>query len=96
MVISYAHLVTYSCHAKELLKYLKSINPKILILNGDIIDIWQFSESYFPEDYLKVIRKILKFVTDGVRVYCLTGNHDKPFLSVVWRARDAGKGLRIN
>jgi UDP-2,3-diacylglucosamine pyrophosphatase LpxH len=77
VVISDVHLGTYGCHAKELLKYLKSINPKILILNGDIIDIWQFSKSYFPEDHLKVIRKILKFVTDGVQVYYLTGNHDE-------------------
>lgn len=77
VVISDVHLGTYGCHAKELLKYLKSINPKILILNGDIIDIWQFSKSYFPEDHLKVIRKIMKFVTEGVQVYYLTGNHDE-------------------
>lgn len=76
-IISDAHLGTYGCHAKELLKYLKSIKPKMLILNGDIIDIWQFSKSYFPEDHTKVIRKILKFVTDGVPVYYLTGNHDE-------------------
>jgi UDP-2,3-diacylglucosamine pyrophosphatase LpxH len=76
-IISDVHLGTYGCHAKELLKYLKSIKPKILILNGDIIDIWQFSKSYFPEEHTKVIRKILKFVTDGVPVYYLTGNHDE-------------------
>lgn len=76
-IISDVHLGTYGCHAKELLKYLKSIKPKMLILNGDIIDIWQFSKSYFPEDHLKVIRRILKFVTEGVPVYYLTGNHDE-------------------
>ncbi|AYL97499.1 UDP-2,3-diacylglucosamine diphosphatase [Mucilaginibacter celer] len=76
-VISDVHLGTYGCHAKELLKYLKSIKPKILILNGDIIDIWQFSKSYWPEEHTKVLRRILKFVTDGVPVYYLTGNHDE-------------------
>lgn len=76
-VISDVHLGTYGCHAKELLKYLKSIKPKMLILNGDIIDIWQFSKSYFPEDHTKVIRRILKFVTEGIPVYYLTGNHDE-------------------
>lgn len=76
-IISDVHLGTYGCHAKELLKYLKSIKPKMLILNGDIIDIWQFSKSYFPEEHMKVIRKILKFVTDGIPVYYLTGNHDE-------------------
>ena len=77
VVISDVHLGTYGCHAKELLKYLKSIKPKILILNGDIIDIWQFSKSYWPEAHMKVVRRILKFVTEGIPVYYLTGNHDE-------------------
>ncbi len=77
VVISDVHLGTYGCQAKELLKYLKSIKPKILILNGDIIDIWQFSKSYWPETHMKVVRRILKFVTDGIPVYYLTGNHDE-------------------
>jgi UDP-2,3-diacylglucosamine pyrophosphatase LpxH len=77
VVISDVHLGTYGCHAKELLKYLKSIKPKMLILNGDIIDIWQFSKSYWPEAHMKVVRRILKFVTGGVPVYYLTGNHDE-------------------
>lgn len=49
----------------------------MLILNGDIIDIWQFSKSYWPEAHTKVVRRILKFVTDGIPVYYLTGNHDE-------------------
>lgn len=77
VVISDVHLGTYGCHPKELLKYLKSIKPKMLILNGDIIDIWQFSKSYWPETHMKVVRRILKFVTDGIPVYYLTGNHDE-------------------
>jgi UDP-2,3-diacylglucosamine pyrophosphatase LpxH len=76
-VISDVHLGTYGCHAKELLQYLKSIQPEILVLNGDIIDIWQFSKSYWPESHTKVIRQILKFVTKGIPVYYLTGNHDE-------------------
>jgi len=77
VIISDVHLGTYGCHAKELLKYLKSIKPKMLILNGDIIDIWQFSKSYWPEAHMKVVRRILKFVTEGTPVYYLTGNHDE-------------------
>jgi len=76
-VISDVHLGTYGCHAKELLKYLKSIKPKMLILNGDIIDIWQFSKRYWPETHMKVVRKLMKFVVEGVPVYYLTGNHDE-------------------
>ncbi|TCC94134.1 UDP-2,3-diacylglucosamine diphosphatase [Pedobacter frigiditerrae] len=77
VVISDVHLGTYGCHAKELLKYLKSIKPKKIILNGDIIDIWQFSKRYWPETHMKVIRKLMKFVVEGVPVYYLTGNHDE-------------------
>ncbi len=77
VVISDVHLGTYGCHSKELLNYLKSIQPKTLVLNGDIIDIWQFKKSYWPESHMKVIRQILKFVSNGVPVYYLTGNHDE-------------------
>ena len=77
VVISDVHLGTYGSHAKELLSYLKSIKPKILVLNGDIIDVWQFSKFYWPEAHMKVIRRIMKFVTEGVPVYYLTGNHDE-------------------
>lgn len=76
-VISDVHLGTYGCQAKELLKYLKSIKPKMIILNGDIIDIWQFSKRYWPETHMKIIRKLMKFVVEGVPVYYLTGNHDE-------------------
>jgi UDP-2,3-diacylglucosamine pyrophosphatase LpxH len=77
VVISDVHLGTFGCHAKELLKYLKSIKPKIVILNGDIIDIWQFSKSYWPESHMKIIRRILKYVSYNTPVYYLTGNHDE-------------------
>jgi UDP-2,3-diacylglucosamine pyrophosphatase LpxH len=77
VVISDVHLGTYGSHANELLAYLKSIKPKALILNGDIIDIWQFSKSYWPEAHMKVIRRVMKFVTDGTPVYYIVGNHDE-------------------
>lgn len=77
VVISDAHLGTFGCHAKELLNYLSSIKPKILVLNGDIIDIWQFRKSYFPQVHLKVIRKIIGMAAKGTKVYYITGNHDE-------------------
>ena len=77
VIISDIHLGTYGCHAKELLTYLKSIKPKKIVLNGDIIDIWQFSKSYWPESHMKVLRRLMKFVSEGVPVYYLTGNHDE-------------------
>lgn len=77
VVISDVHLGTYGCHAKELLKYLNSIKPKKIILNGDIIDIWQFRKSYFPKAHLLIIKKILSLATKGTKVYYITGNHDE-------------------
>ncbi|MGA1226257.1 MAG: UDP-2,3-diacylglucosamine diphosphatase [Tamlana sp.] len=76
-VISDVHLGTYGCHAKHLLTYLNSIEPKKLILNGDIIDIWQFSKRYFPKSHLKVIKKIMDFASDGTEIIYITGNHDE-------------------
>jgi UDP-2,3-diacylglucosamine pyrophosphatase LpxH len=76
-VISDLHLGTYACKPKKVLKYLKSILPKILILNGDIIDSWRFSRNYFPKNHLKVIRQIIKMIENGVQVYYITGNHDE-------------------
>ena len=76
-VVSDVHLGTYGCHAKELNKYLKKINPKILILNGDIIDIWQFSKRYWPEAHMKVIQRLVKMINNGTQVHYLTGNHDE-------------------
>lgn len=76
-VISDVHLGTYGCHAKHLLTYLNSIEPKKLILNGDIIDIWQFSKRYFPKPHLKVIKKIMDMAAEGVEIIYITGNHDE-------------------
>jgi UDP-2,3-diacylglucosamine pyrophosphatase LpxH len=77
VVLSDIHLGTYGCRAKELLKYLKSIDPDKIVLNGDIIDIWQFRKTYFPKSHLKVLKQILNFVSKGKEVYYLTGNHDE-------------------
>ncbi len=76
-VISDVHLGTFGCRATELNNYLKTINPKILILNGDIIDIWQFKKRYFPKAHMKVIRQLMNFITSGTKVYYITGNHDE-------------------
>ncbi len=76
-VISDLHLGTFGCHAKELNDYLKSISPKRLVLNGDIIDIWNFRKRYFPKSHLKVVRTLLKMAANGVKIDYLTGNHDE-------------------
>jgi UDP-2,3-diacylglucosamine pyrophosphatase LpxH len=76
-VISDVHLGTYGCHAKELTNYLKSISPNILILNGDIIDGWQFNKHFFPSSHIAVLKEIMQMTTNGTRVFYITGNHDE-------------------
>lgn len=77
VVLSDIHLGTYGCHAKELLQYLKSIKPKTVILNGDIIDIWQFSKRYWPKSHMKVIKYLTGWMSKGVKNYYIPGNHDE-------------------
>jgi UDP-2,3-diacylglucosamine pyrophosphatase LpxH len=79
VVLSDIHLGTSGCQASELLKYLKSIRPKTLILNGDIIDIWQFRKRFFPKAHLKIIKHIMGLASDRCTVYYITGNHDEMF-----------------
>jgi len=77
VVISDLHLGTYGCHAKEIVNYLQSISPNLLILNGDIVDGWQFNKKYFPAAHLEVINEILNLQHNGTRVVYITGNHDE-------------------
>lgn len=77
VVLSDIHLGTYGCHAAELVHYLKNIEPQVLILNGDIIDGWQFSKRYFPASHLQVIKEIMTILSRGTRVIYITGNHDE-------------------
>lgn len=77
VVISDVHLGTYGCKAKELLNYLKTIEPEVLILNGDIIDIWQFNKRYFPKSHMNVIKHITSLLSKGTEIYYITGNHDE-------------------
>ncbi len=77
LVLSDIHLGTYGCHAKELLQYLKTIKPKAIILNGDIIDVWQFSKRYWPPAHMMVVKHFIGLIAKGVPLYYIPGNHDE-------------------
>lgn len=78
-VISDLHLGMRGCRAAEILSYLRSIDPEILVLNGDIVDIWQFRKSYFPASHMQVVRELMHMLAQGKRIYYVTGNHDELF-----------------
>ena len=77
VVISDVHLGTYGCRAKALESYLKTIQPKTLILNGDIFDMWQFSKRYWPKSHMKVVKRIFTFLSKKTEVIYIPGNHDE-------------------
>ncbi len=77
VVLSDIHLGTVGCHALELLQYLNSIDPKIIVLNGDFIDVWNFRKYYWPESHMMVLRTLLTMMANGTDIYYLTGNHDE-------------------
>ena len=77
VVLSDIHLGTYGCHATELLRYLKSIKPKAVVLNGDIIDVWQFSKRYWPATHMMVVKHLIGLIAKDIPVYYIPGNHDE-------------------
>lgn len=78
-VISDLHLGMRGCRAAEVLGYLKSIDPDVLVLNGDIIDVWQFKKKYFPAAHMQVVRELLGMIARQKTIYFVTGNHDEVF-----------------
>lgn len=77
IVISDVHLGSIGSKAKELYFYLKSVKPRMLIMNGDIIDMWQFKKKYWDIYHTKLIRLLLKYMSKGIKVQYITGNHDE-------------------
>lgn len=77
VVLSDIHLGTVGCNALELLQYLNSINPKMVILNGDFVDVWNFRKYYWPESHMMILRTLLTMMTNGTDIHYLTGNHDE-------------------
>lgn len=77
VIISDVHLGLFGAKATELLHYLKSIEPGRLIINGDLLDMWQFNKHLWPQSHTKVIKYLVSMVERGVRVHFLPGNHDE-------------------
>ncbi|MGB5371721.1 MAG: UDP-2,3-diacylglucosamine diphosphatase [Flavobacteriaceae bacterium] len=75
-VISDVHLGNVACHAEELITYLNSIQPEILILNGDIIDEKAVEKTGYPPSHIEVLNKIIGMAANGTVVYYLGGNHE--------------------
>lgn len=76
LVLSDLHLGTNQCRAGRLLKYLKSVKPEMLILNGDIIDFWLLDLKKWPKKHSKILAYFFDLMIKDVPIYYLPGNHD--------------------
>ena len=77
VVLSDFHLGTYGSKAKQISQYLKGIKPEVLVLNGDIVDVWQFSKNYWPTSHMKVIKQLVNLMVNDTKVVYIPGNHDE-------------------
>jgi UDP-2,3-diacylglucosamine pyrophosphatase LpxH len=74
VVLSDIYLGSKTSKANELLNYLKSIKPQIVILNGNILATQQLKT--LPKEHLRVINRLMKMLSNGTRIYYLTGDSD--------------------
>lgn len=78
-VLSDLHLGSYACHAKELLNYISSIQPEILILNGDVFDRKFKSFEKLPDLHKSIFQNIVALSETDTKVFYIVGNHDQHF-----------------
>lgn len=82
--LSDIHLGTSFSKADELLAFIKAHETEQIILVGDIIDIWGLKSSwYWSETHSKIIQKLIKLSSKGVRIIYIPGNHDELFREYV-------------
>jgi len=78
LFLSDLHLGTNACNVDLIVSVLKFIEPKIIILNGDVIDFWQLGHSKtWTKDHNNILRMLFKLARDGKTIIYCTGNHDE-------------------
>lgn len=73
-IISDVHLGAYACRRAELLQYLESIQPDVLILNGDFIDSGYLRKRALSKFDRKVVKQVLYIASQGAKVYYISNN----------------------
>lgn len=76
LILSDLHLGSSDSNPKKLLKFLKSINYDILILNGDIIDGWKIKRGGRIRNKEVEVLKHFFDVSKTKTVVYIRGNHD--------------------
>ena len=77
LVISDLHLGTYGSEADQVLAYLKTVDAKKIVINGDFVDIMLFNKRFWPNSHMKVVKYFLDLISQGKEIYYVVGNHDE-------------------
>ena len=77
LVISDLHLGIYGSEADEVLAYLKTVEAKKIVINGDFVDIMLFNKKFWPNSHMKVVKHILDLISQGKEIHYVVGNHDE-------------------
>ena len=77
LVISDLHLGTYGSKATEVLTYLKTVDAKKIVINGDFVDIMIFNKRFWPNSHMNVVKYFLDLISQGKEIYYVVGNHDE-------------------
>jgi UDP-2,3-diacylglucosamine pyrophosphatase LpxH len=76
LVLSDLHLGTSHCQAEALERYLATVAPARVVLNGDILDLRDMKPGSWPASHGRVVARLMRFAADGLPVHYITGNHD--------------------
>lgn len=82
LFISDTHLGSHSARTDKLIEVLKKAEDieslETIYLIGDFIDGWKLSRKKFSwkEQENKIIRKLIKFIQNGIKIVYIAGNHD--------------------
>ena len=85
VIVSDVHLGTPDARPERLLAFLGSIHCETLILNGDLLDVWQMQRRRWRWSAAKseLFRQLGRLVEAGTRVAYVPGNHDECFRAFV-------------
>ncbi|MFM1877813.1 MAG: hypothetical protein RLZZ241_679 [Bacteroidota bacterium] len=75
-VLSNLKLGSNTCKAEELLTYLNSIKPGLILLSGGIFDDSLLYAKKWPQEHIQVLLKLLDFATSGSDILYLGSKND--------------------
>lgn len=88
VIVSDVHLGTPDARPDRLLEFLASIQCETLILNGDLLDVWQMQRRRWRWSPAKseLFCQLTRLVKAGTRVAYVPGNHDECFRAFIGQA----------